>query len=131
MKITALFLAFYIFLSGLIPRSDLSQLAHIPDLISHYQLHQKEASELGNVFSFWDFLVIHFINPDDHLEDGKEEHHNLPFQSFHHLVIFIFSTFDQLHFNSKVPVANDEKDFQNVFYLSGFLTAVFHPPSYH
>jgi len=127
LKFIATILAFYIFLGGLIPNSDFSQLTRIPDMMKHYQLHQEEIADLNIKISFWEFIKIHFISPGDH--EGNDGHQNCPFQSFCSSTTFIFSSLSVLFFETTVVVISGNLSYENAFYLNGFITTEIHPPS--
>lgn len=130
MKITALILASYMFIGSLIPNSDFSQLARIPDMVKHYELHQEEIANLDVEFSFWEFLIIHFISPNDHEHDGDDEHKNCPFQSFCFSITFVFSNTSIFIPEIDVPLYSGNLFYENAFYLNGFVTTEIQPPSF-
>ena len=130
MKLTAQILAIYMFFGSLIPNSDFSQLAHIPDLIDHYELHLEETASLNIDFSFFEFLKIHFISPNDHQHEGTDGHKNCPFQSFCSSLTFVFSI-SSINFSEVTPPFTSRKLFyENAFYLNGFVTTEIPPPSF-
>lgn len=128
MKQFAKILAVYILFCGLIPKTDLRQLSHLPDLIAHYQLHQLEAKIYCLDFSLMDFLVIHFINADDHQHEENDGHQDLPFHSFHAASTFFLLSTNAAFSKARAPLNFVKIVYQSSFHLKGFLRAVFHPP---
>lgn len=129
MQLTAKILAFYLFLGSFFPRMDFSQLTKIPGMITHYQLHIEEAKLLGTTYDIWQFMNDHFINPDGHTHQVSDNpHENLPFNSIHSVIHFILEQF-------QIPEFSFSPNFFSTFsfsigaYMTGFLDAVFHPPS--
>ena len=49
MKLTAILLAFYIFLGSLFPGTDYGQFLRISDLVQHIQVHRLEAAEAQDI----------------------------------------------------------------------------------
>ena len=88
------------FVGSMIPNSDFSQLTRIPDMLEHYELHLEEIGDLDIEFTFWEFVKIHFITPDDHEHDDNDEHQNCPFQSFCSPLNFVLSVSDLCFFGN-------------------------------
>ena len=63
---------------ALIPRSDLHQLVHWPDLLAHYEAHQHQPST--HFADFWDFLAAHYLDGDG---QPHPEHESLPLHHSH------------------------------------------------
>lgn len=80
--------------------TEIHQLVKLPEFFSHYQEHSKKDS----TFSFFDFLVMHYVNgnfPDDDFEKDMD----LPFKSEHqHLVdIPVANIIDLQYFQLNIP----------------------------
>lgn len=61
-----------------VPRSDLHQLVHWPDLVAHYEAHQSQGQHA--YADFWEFLAAHYLEIDGH---PHPEHDNLPLYHSH------------------------------------------------
>ena len=116
------------FIGGLIPKSDFSQLLNFSELLEHFADHQKEAKLKGDSINFLDFAFIHFFSPDQHQHDEPNEHDNLPFQSFQISIVMLNS-------DSVPPVEQNvaPKFFNNfpsepVLPVKGFTSLPFQPP---
>lgn len=82
MKILSYILLFELALGSLFPAGDLSQMTKSGEVIDHYQLHVEAARQNGEEdFDFWDFVVIHFWETDDH-QHPEDFHDRLPFHGF-------------------------------------------------
>ena len=130
LKLLAQILAFYMFFGSLIPNSDFSQLTRVADMMEHFQLHQEEVVKLNVDFSFWEFLKIHFITPNDHEHDGNDDHQNCPFQSFCPSLNFVLSTDNTAFAEAVSTFIQEDLIYNNTFHLSGFVTTEIQPPSF-
>ena len=128
MKLTALFLAFYIFLGSLIPGTDYGQFLHISDLVQHAQLHRIEADKLDQEFSWGSFLYDHFINPDHHEHSQPTDHSNLPFHVVHGTILAWVGQATSWMTQIEVPTLVDKKPYFNPFHLNGFQRLLKQPP---
>lgn len=79
LRITSAILASWMFLGGLFPRTDFSHLLHVRALVAHYELHRAEAWALGRSFDLFDFVWLHFIEPDSHVHAQGDLHSELPY----------------------------------------------------
>ncbi|MBX2875442.1 MAG: hypothetical protein KTR30_25220 [Saprospiraceae bacterium] len=129
MKITAILLAFYIFLGSLLPGTDYGQFLHIGDLIQHAQVHKLEAAQLGEEFSWKDFVYDHFINPDHHEHSDHTDHHELPFHVIHGTVLAWVDQAVDFPISIELPQVYDEKPYLNPFHLNGFQRLLKQPPA--
>lgn len=129
MKLTALMLAFYMLVGGLLPRSDFSQLLHAQDLLNHYDLHVIEAVQEGKTFTVQDFLWVHFIQPDGHEHSSDHDaHHNLPGYSCNTSFLMLALELPIIQDYFKIKIADLPNFFHNSLFLKGFLSTLFHPP---
>ncbi|QJW91655.1 hypothetical protein HNV11_20860 [Spirosoma taeanense] len=64
-----------LFVGSLIPRMSMEQVAHLPELLTHYQQHQREE---GNDLSFWAFLLDHYLPDSPHHKAPCHSHNRLP-----------------------------------------------------
>lgn len=129
MKLTALFLAFYIFLGSLIPGTDYGQFLHISDLVQHAQLHRLEAEELGQKFSWQHFIYDHFINPDHHEHSQHTDHSDLPFHAIHGTVMVWVVPISNWVSPAEILTVVAEKNYFNPFHLNGFQRLLKQPPA--
>jgi hypothetical protein len=117
-------------LGSLIPKTDFSQLVHLGKLRAHYQEHQLEAALQHQSFTFFDFVYIHFINPDEHTDaNHEEEHQQLPFQTITNAIVFIINHQVIPKFATRSQILLQHIAYNNPFYLGGFLTNATQPPS--
>ncbi|NNE27264.1 MAG: hypothetical protein HKN09_10505 [Saprospiraceae bacterium] len=120
-------LLFQFSLGACIPKTDFSQLLKLNYLIEHYQLHVEEARLLGQSFDVFDFIYIHYINPDEHVSPEGHDHENLPLKSMTVSTGFIAESSQDLNFNIDPTLIESNfkyEDFQSV--LIG--VNIFHPP---
>ena len=68
-------MATMLLLGSLIPRMSLKQVAHLPELLTHYEQHQREE---GCDLSFWAFLLEHYVLDSDHHKTPTHSHNRLP-----------------------------------------------------
>ena len=109
------------------PRADFSQFEHFGDMRDHYQLHVEEAKENQEIFTFWDFVYLHFLSPDEHSHSNHgDDHRNLPLQIVSSSMGFIIGLIIDLGEENRYPDQN--AIYKNVFHLEGFLPSIFHPP---
>lgn len=126
MSLTAKILAFYFLLGSLFPKTDFGQLAHISQMINHYEQHRISAQQAGTSFSLLLFLQQHFLDPSSH-EHGDDTHNQLPLKHFHGLInYFLESAEPALPFSPQY--ASNTLFAQKEAILSGFLTHLFRPP---
>ena len=129
MKLTAILLAFYIFLGSLFPGTDYGQFLRISDLVQHIQVHRLEAAQLVQVFSWKQFVYDHFINPDQHEHPNQKDNHELPFHVVNgSVLVWVGETID-LTVNIKLPRIDYEKPYLSPFHLNGFQRSLKHPPA--
>lgn len=71
----ALILAVMLFVGNLIPRMSVEQANHLPELLTHYQQHQREE---GKDLTFWTFLLDHYLFDSQHHKCPNHSHSRLP-----------------------------------------------------
>jgi hypothetical protein len=81
-KLTAIFMAFYLLLGGFFPKGDYTQFLRLAELGRHYRLHAQEARNAHKEVSFLLFLQMHYFNTQIHQGDHEQDHEDLP---FHHI----------------------------------------------
>ncbi|NRB46946.1 MAG: hypothetical protein HRU41_04690 [Saprospiraceae bacterium] len=129
MKLTAILLAFYIFLGSLFPGTDYGQFLRISDLVQHIQVHRLEAAEVGQAFSWKQFVYDHFINPDQHEHSNQTDNHELPFHVVNGTVLVWVGEVIDLTVNTQSPQIHHDKAYFNPFHLNGFQRSLKQPPA--
>jgi hypothetical protein len=71
-QFTAIFLGFLILLGSLMPQTNFEELAKLPDLIAHFQVHQMKDESI----SFLSFINRHYSSS----HRNEEDHSKLPLQ---------------------------------------------------
>ncbi|HLT75027.1 MAG TPA: hypothetical protein VKZ68_08065 [Ohtaekwangia sp.] len=76
----AIFFAVLFLAQGMIS-SDLGcEIKKIPNLIAHFEKHQEQNGD-----SFWQFMVSHFVDTEEHSGDQSDpDHKDLPFHGARH-----------------------------------------------
>ncbi|HLP55782.1 MAG TPA: hypothetical protein VK151_12160 [Fluviicola sp.] len=104
---------------------------NLPDMIAHYEHHNKEHEKVG----FFDFLTDHFNNPDHH-KDQHPGHNDFPFHHDHSstccasILTFIPAehlTFDIRFAQFDVPESIKINAYRQ-FSPSEFASAIWQPP---
>ncbi|HMQ48552.1 MAG TPA: hypothetical protein PKA00_17610 [Saprospiraceae bacterium] len=126
MSLIAKILAFYFLLGSLFPKTDFGQLAHVPQMLQHYQEHRMFALQTGTSCSLLQFLQQHFMDPASH-EHSSDAHNQLPFKHFHGSINYVIASaliipppsLGQL--SCDLPIAKEA-------ILTGFIDNLFRPP---
>lgn len=74
-RLLTLLLATLLLTSSLIPRMSAEQAVRLPELLTHYQQHQREE---GPGLSFWAFLLEHYLQDSQHHKSPNHSHSRLP-----------------------------------------------------
>ena len=127
-KLVAYILLFQFSLGALIPNCDFYQLAKIPFLVEHYQLHKEEADSVGVDYDVFDFVYTHFIICEEHQHATGFDHDQLPLKSISTSIQFS-TDLSAWETSEKAMEINSR-----IFHLvesSGIsiLNSIFHPPS--
>ncbi len=61
--------------------TEIGQLLKLPTLIHHYVEHRADKSDEDHDISFLDFLQKHYTENDNHSDNAKHDHQNLPFKT--------------------------------------------------
>ncbi len=130
MRLFALFMAGYLFLGSLFPGTDFSQLARVVHVEHHYQTHLLEAGLTSSEFSFWAFLKMHYLAPDEHQGEHESDHQQLPYQSVSSPVLLLITPHTLLSLPAPPHPAALRPAFANRLHLRGFTRSVFIPPSF-
>ena len=120
-------LVFQFSLGACIPKTDFSQLLKLGSLVDHYQLHVEEARLLGQTFDVFDFIYLHYINPDEHVNSEGHDHENLPFKSLSISTGFITESVHELDLTPEPGIIDLNFRYEN---LEDALPNcnIFHPP---
>ncbi len=108
--------------------TELIQLVKLPALIEHYTEHK----EKNNGLSLFDFLVIHYAQPNDN--DGDEDKEmKLPFKSHDGCIntsVVAFISNDATNFTTK-PIYSESKIYliySEKSLIPSYLSAIWQPP---
>ncbi len=129
-QLFSIFFSLYFLVGGFLPKMDFSQLVHIGDAIDHYQCHRSELSAEGRLYGLVDFMIMHFIHPDQHNHDHEHNHDELPLQQFNNGLQFLavhliqVSVHDNSSFGREGHIA-----FVDKFYGYEYFNRIEHPPS--
>lgn len=126
-RLLAYILSMNLLVGSMLPGGGCGELAKLPDLIRHYQLHvQKSGGEIG----FLTFLHMHYGAGSKHV--GTEDHSSLPSLHFHALVALFFPTALGVHFSSakSLELSGLKNFFWNNLYSFQFQRILLNPPKY-
>lgn len=68
-------LAVVLFVGSLVPPMSTREVIRLPELLTHYQQHQREE---GPSLSFWSFLLDHYLLDSHHHKCPNHSHSRLP-----------------------------------------------------
>ncbi len=129
-RVINVIMVIYFSIGALIPNCDFSQLLKVKELVSHYNLHQQEAIMNNEMMSFTDFLVIHFVDIDDHQHEDHNEHEKLPFQQLNSSISsYVLTAFDFPSLSEEIPLLNNNILKEIHFLSSDFTSCPFQPPA--
>jgi len=111
------------------PKSDFSQLVHLPDLVSHFDLHQQEALSQGKAISFAQFIYLHFVEVDAHAHDDSSEHQNLPLNTLSSTSIQFFTAYTVYLLHVIVSIFAQVSTLVLQIPIEEYIPTIFHPPS--
>ncbi|GHB85075.1 hypothetical protein [Persicitalea jodogahamensis] len=119
------FLSFNLLIGSLLPGNGWHELAKLPDLVQHYQLHLQKAD--GDI-SFLTFLQMHYGAGSEH--KGTEDHSKLPCLNLHASVLLYLPTLLVLEVaDVKTAVFSRLKNFfWNNLYSFQFKSILLNPP---
>jgi hypothetical protein len=123
-RIIAVILFATIFLGSLVPKVNWSQSIKLPELITHYYQHKREAPKDFNV---WDFLVMHYSANSQH---AKTKHPSLPSFDINGVsYLYVIPTF--ISFSTTTTSSFVEKE-DNFSWLNNYFfsaeTSLLNPP---
>lgn len=124
-RLLAYFLSFNLLMGSFLPGGGWGELAKLPDLIRHYELHlQKSNGEI----SFLTFLTMHYAAGSEHV--NTEDHSALPSLHLHSVVVLLVPTWVSLHFSSPkiLDLSGLKNFFWNNLYSFQFQSILLNPP---
>jgi hypothetical protein len=126
-KLLAYILSLNLLVGSILPGGGCGELAKLPDLIRHYQLHVQKS---GGEISFLTFLHMHYGAGSKHV--NTEDHSSLPSLHVHLLVALFVPTILGVHFSDgKFPELSGLKNFfWNNLYSFQFQRILLNPPKY-
>ncbi|MSP08204.1 MAG: hypothetical protein EXR15_06055 [Chitinophagaceae bacterium] len=82
--------------------TEIGQLLKLPTLIHHYLEHHDDKNDDEYGISFIDFLEKHYNEKDNHSDNAKNDHQNLPFKcndcnTMNTVIAFVQQTVFALH----------------------------------
>jgi|AntAceMinimDraft_11_1070367.scaffolds.fasta_scaffold104921_1 hypothetical protein len=124
-RLLAYFLSVNLLIGSFLPDGGLCELAKLPDLIRHYELHlQKSNGEI----SFLTFLSMHYAAGSEHV--NTEDHSALPSLHLHAVVAIFVPAWVSVLFGS--PKTLDLSGLKNFFwsnlYSFQFQSILLNPP---
>lgn len=128
-RIFSWFFTGYFLLGSISPNTDFAQLWHAAHAFRHFQLHQVEAAENGQLCTLWSFVRDHYINPESHHHNDTSDHGQLP---VHHLHAGLDLILQQVVTNDSPPVNTHTREligFTDHWYSYLFNTGIDRPPS--
>ena len=126
-RLLAYILSINLLVGSMLPGGGCGELAKLPDLIQHYQLHVQKSS---GTISFLTFLQMHYGAGSKHVD--TEDHSSLPSLHFHALVALFVPTVLSVYFlGTKIPELSGLKNFfWNNLYSFQFQRILLNPPKY-
>jgi hypothetical protein len=124
MRILSLLLGIQIFIAGILPGNNLSELIKVSDLVEHFYEHQSEGPE---GIGFWAFLELHYLSSE---HDQSEPHDHLP---FHNTAAFnaVFFVANSLEISTPHPferLSQTKISLFQVFQVLSFHGKIWQPP---
>jgi hypothetical protein len=124
-RLVVYFLSFNLLIGSFLPGGGWGELAKLPDLLRHYELHrQKSHGEIN----FLTFLSMHYAAGSEHV--GTEDHSSLPSLHLQTLVALFVPTLTTLYFDSpRLSLLPGLKNFfWNNLYSFQFQSILLNPP---
>ena len=121
------FLSFNLLIGSLLPGNGWQELAKLPDLVQHYQLHLQKAD---GPISFLTFLQMHYGAGSAH--KGTEDHSKLPCLNLHASVLLCLPTLLKLEVAEVKTTAFTilKNFFWNNLYTFQFQSILLTPPKF-
>lgn len=125
-RLVAYILSINLLVGSMLPGGGCGELAKLPDLVRHYQLHVQKS---GGEISFLTFLQMHYGAGSEHV---GTDHSSLPSLQVALLVALFVPTALSMYFSStKTPELSGHKNFfWNNLYSFQFQRILLNPPKY-
>lgn len=124
-RLLAFFLSFNLLFGSFLPGGGWGELAKLPDLLRHYELHlQKSQGEI----SFLTFLSMHYAAGSEHVD--TEDHSALPSLHLNVVVALFVSSLTALLFGGAkvLDLSGLQNFFWNNLYSFQFQSVLLNPP---
>ena len=112
--------------------TEIGQLLKLPNLIHHYLEHHDDKNDDEYGISFIDFLKNHYNENNQHSDNAKHDHQNLPFKttdcnSLNTLIALVQQNIFALH-NNKITSAKNVACYTEQHYTSKSFGSIWQPP---
>lgn len=126
-RLLAYILSINLLVGSMLPGGGCGELAKLPDLIQHYQLHVQKSD---GTISLLTFLHMHYGAGSKHVD--TEDHSSLPSLHFHLLVALFVPTALSMYFSgTTTPELSGLRNFfWNNLYSFHFQRILLNPPKY-
>lgn len=126
-RLVVYILSITLLVGSMLPGGGCGELAKLPDLVRHYQLHVQKS---GGEISFLTFLQMHYGAGSEHV--GTEDHSSLPSLHVHLLIALFVPTALSMYFSgTKTSELSGLKNFfWNNLYSFQFQRILLNPPKY-
>lgn len=112
--------------------TEIGQLLKLPTLIHHYLEHHNDKNDDDHDISFIDFLKKHYNENDNHSDNVKHDHQNLPFKNIDcHAVNTVIALVQQTTFNLHTTYSISSKNiasYTEQHYTSKSFGSIWQPP---
>ena len=112
--------------------TEIGQLLKLPTLVHHYLEHHDDKNDDEYGISFIDFLKKHYNEKDNHSDNAKNDHQNLPFKtidcgSLNSVIALVQQTVFTLHTTSIISTKN-AASYTEQHYTSKSFGSIWQPP---
>jgi hypothetical protein len=112
--------------------TEIGQLLKLPTLIHHFLEHHDDKNDDEYGIGFIDFLKNHYTENDNHSDNAKHDHQNLPFktcdcQSLSTLIALVQQTVFVLH-TSTIISSKNSASYREQHYTSKSFGSIWQPP---
>ena len=112
--------------------TEIGQLLKLPTLLHHYLEHHDDKSEDEYGISFIDFLQKHYDENNQHSDNAKNDHQNLPFKttdcnSLNTVIAMVQQTVFALQSTTSIP-AKQVTCYTEQHYTSKSFGSIWQPP---
>lgn len=127
MKSISKILAFYFLLGSVFPNTDFSQITRMLNLCDHFNQHKQEKNLQNQPFSFTEFLISHYTQPDQHQHPNGHCHQNLPLHQLGHSADFVSIQIPFIR-SSEMATRLPRHMVHTLINANDYIQAVFQPP---